>query len=215
MEEDVPDSVLMERYLDGDQDAFRAIYELYAGRLRRALRKRVRDDEVAGDLVQQTFLRLHRSRADFKRGHSPRPWLYTITFNLARDWGRVHGRRIFVEWDERDFPIEAVDIVEAKDQIRRVRDALNELSDDNREVIELHWFEGLSFAEISDVTGASRSSRWPGTSLCRSTARSPTRLTSSLAIRASPSWPCSRCSRSTRRSSRSTTTATGTSATAT
>lgn len=157
MEEEVSDSELMERYLDGDQDAFRQIYELYARRLQRSLRKRVGDDEVADDLVQRTFLRFHRSRADFKRGRSPRPWLYTIAFNLARDWGRVHGKRIHVEWDERDFPIEAEDRLEAKQEAKRVRDALNELSDSSREVIELHWFEGLSFAEISEITGDSRS----------------------------------------------------------
>lgn len=157
MEEEVSDSELMKRYLDGDQDAFRQIYELYAARLQRSLRKRVRDDEVANDLVQQTFLRFHRSRADFKRGRSPRPWLYTIAFNLARDWGRVHGKRIHVEWDERDFPVEPEDRLQARQEARRVRDALNQLSDNSREVIELHWFEGLSFAEISQVTGDSRS----------------------------------------------------------
>lgn len=157
MSEEISDAELMERYLDGDQQAFRSLYERYAAKLQRSLRKRVGNDEVASDLVQRAFLRLHRSRADFERGKSPRPWLYTIAFNLARDWGRVHGKRVHLEYDERDFPTAAEDRLEAKQEAQRVRDALNELDETSREVIELHWFEELSFAEISEITGDSRS----------------------------------------------------------
>jgi RNA polymerase sigma-70 factor (ECF subfamily) len=58
-----------------------------------------------------------------------------------------------VEWDERDHPTQTEDRLERAQDIARVRKAVEQLDDKSREVIELHWFEGLSFKEISHVTG--------------------------------------------------------------
>lgn len=150
---DLTDEELMSRYVAGDYDAFRELYERYCTVLQAAVRRRVGDEEVARDIVQQAFLRFHRARHDFRQGAAVRPWLYTIAFNLARDWGRKWGKRTMVEWNERDFPTESEDRLERVEDMRRMRAALDELDDKHREVIDLHWFEGLSFREIAEVTG--------------------------------------------------------------
>ncbi len=154
---ELTDEELMSAYLGGDHDAFRALWERYSSKLERAIRRRIGDAEAARDLTQQAFLRFHRARNDFREGAKVRPWLYTIAFNLARDWGRKHGRRVIVEWDERDHPVQPTDWVVRQEDIDRMREALDQLDEKKREVIDLHWFEGLSFREISEITGDSLS----------------------------------------------------------
>ena len=147
------DEELMADYLAGDSEAFRQLYDRYAAALEGAVRRRIGNREAASDIVQQAFLRFHRARNDFRTDAKVRPWLYTIALNLARDWGRKHGRRTYVEYDERDDPVEPPDHVVRREEIAQVRSALNQLDEKHREVIDLHWFEGLTFREISDVTG--------------------------------------------------------------
>lgn len=147
------DEELMARYVAGDHDAFHEIWRRYHDALVRAVFRRVGNAEVSRDVVQQGFLQFHRARKDFREGAKVRPWLYTITLNLARDWGRKHGRRTMVEYDDRNFPEEPDDYVVRAEDVQRVREALETLDERHREVIELHWFEGLSFREISEITG--------------------------------------------------------------
>lgn len=149
----VTDEELMRKYVAGDHDAFRLIYERHAGPLEGAIRRRIGNEDAARDIVQEAFVRFHRARMDFREGSAVRPWLYTIAFNLARDWGRKKGRRTVVEWNERDHPTEDQDFVVRQEDVERVREALSQLDDKHREVIDLHWFEGLSFPEISEITG--------------------------------------------------------------
>ncbi len=147
------DEELMAAYLGGDEAAFRELWQRYRDPLTRAVYRRIGNQEASVDLVQQAFLQFHRARKDFDEGAKVRPWLYTIALNLARDWGRKSSRRTYVEYQDRDFPVEPRDQVVRAEDVKRVREAVAGLDDRSREVIELHWFEGLSFREISQVTG--------------------------------------------------------------
>ena len=153
------DEELFAAYRAGDRAAFQELWTRYAPALCRLMRKQVRRSEDVNDLVQQTFLQLHRARNDFREGARLRPWLYTIALNLRREYWRRMGRRREspVELDERMLPtVEQADIV-AKENAAAVRKALSTLSDGQREVIELHWFEGFSFPEVAQIVGASLS----------------------------------------------------------
>ena len=59
---------LMARYQDGDAAAFRELYAVVAPRLLGYLMKMARSRAVADDLLQQTFLKVHRARAAYVRG---------------------------------------------------------------------------------------------------------------------------------------------------
>lgn len=143
-------------YRDGDNAALRALFSRYAGPLTRAVARMLRDEERSRDVVQQTFLQVHRARADFDRSRSFRPWLYTIGLNLARDELRRRGRRpedaLTQELASEDTGQEHA--VELSENRARLEIALNQLSVEQREVVVLHWFEGLSFAEIASATGS-------------------------------------------------------------
>lgn len=72
----------MVRYGDGDEAAFSIVYEVTAPTLQRFLRRRVRDAEYIEDLVQRTFLQMHRHRARFIPGASVRKWACTIAVRM-------------------------------------------------------------------------------------------------------------------------------------
>jgi RNA polymerase sigma-70 factor (ECF subfamily) len=151
------DEQLMAAYVAGDAAAFRVIFERLAPLLMRAMLRELYVREEANDLVQQTFLQLHRARADFDPSQKLKPWVFTIAMNLKREYFRRKKRR-----PERSLEAESglepavaalgVAQVEARRTLARV---LADLPPDQREVIELHWFDGLEFPEVAQVVGAS------------------------------------------------------------
>ncbi len=152
------DENLMQRYVDGDTDAFRQLYERYAPRLAGMFGRGVSDPTDVADLVQQSFFQFHRARRDFRQGSQVRPWLFSIALNLKRRHFRDRARR-HMNSLEREPQIDATASAEARivEDADLLHMALKKLREGQREVIELHWFEGLSFAEIAERVGASLS----------------------------------------------------------
>lgn len=83
---------LMGRYCDGDRDAFRTLYEGLAPRLLGYLMRMTGDRSVAEDLLQQTFLKVHRARGAYVRGANPLPWMYAIARRCFLDDRRRSAR---------------------------------------------------------------------------------------------------------------------------
>jgi RNA polymerase sigma-70 factor, ECF subfamily len=154
------DGALIERLKARDPHALAELYDRY-GRLVYSLTLRiVRDQAIAEDLVQETFLRV------WSRVHSINPeknalgaWLLAIARNRALDYLRSSAgrdRTVSVELDESDHsPLygEMEAGLLASDQLRRVKAALEKLSPNHRTVMELAYFEGLSQTEMSAKMG--------------------------------------------------------------
>jgi RNA polymerase sigma-70 factor (ECF subfamily) len=151
------DEQLMAAYVAGDAAAFRIIFERYAPLLLRAMLRELYVREEANDLVQQTFLQLHRARADFDPGQKLKPWVFTIAMNLKREYFRRKKRRPERSLDAESAVEPAVAALGAAqvDARRTLARVLGGLPADQREVIELHWFDGLEFPEVAEVVGAS------------------------------------------------------------
>lgn len=151
------DEELMVAYVEGDEQAFRELFDRYSDRLHRLMTREGIPEEKAGDLVQQAFLNLHRARHDFDPDRSLRSWLYTIALNLRREYFRRMGRRR--ETPVEEFPAQgrAPERIERLEDAQAVEHAMETLSEKRRTVIELHWFEELTFREIADALGISRS----------------------------------------------------------
>jgi RNA polymerase sigma factor (sigma-70 family) len=156
------DEELMSAYVAGDPSAFKELFERYASLLKRMMLKNHCPEDVAKDLVQQTFLQVHRARLDFDVERPFRPWILTIGMNLLRGHWRGTARRPEspLEMDGLDEPSsEAIGFsrIEGEQQAERVRAAVAQLPESQRVVIEMHWFEERSFKEISAALGASLS----------------------------------------------------------
>jgi RNA polymerase sigma-70 factor (ECF subfamily) len=150
------DEELMAAYVAGDRAAFRVLFDRYAPILYRVMLRQLRAAEEAHDLVQQTFLQLHRARFDFRQGAKLRPWIFTIALNLKREHFRRTRRRpeAPLELDGRKDPATNGESPLDREEARALRLAIEGLPPDQREVIELHWFEGLSFPEVAEIVGA-------------------------------------------------------------
>lgn len=162
MGSDATDEELMARHVRGDATAFPLLHARWAAKLRNLfVRGGLRGDD-ANDMVQQTFLQLHRARADFREGSSLRPWIYTIALNLRRQLTRRQLRKPEQPIDDaeevgRGLDDDEVDIdaqLDAQVDGRHLRAAMSRLPEAQREVIMLHWFEGLSFREVAAIVGA-------------------------------------------------------------
>lgn len=153
------DEELMAAYVQGEAQAFRELFERYAPVLLRVLRHQLRRAEDAEDLVQQTFLHLHRSRHDFRDGAPLRPWVFTIALNLKREYFRRAARKPETPLDGARIDTPRVEPrgqeqMEASDEVRF---AFTHLPEDQREVIALHWLAGIPLPEVADLVGASLS----------------------------------------------------------
>src|SRR5262245_45134632 len=83
----------MARHVAGEGEAFRVLFSRHAPALLGMMRRHVRAEDEAHDLLQQTFLHLHRARNDFRPGSTLKPWLFTIAMNCIREHFRRRGRR--------------------------------------------------------------------------------------------------------------------------
>lgn len=160
-EPETSDETLMLRYIDGDRGAFRGLFDRYAARLHRLGQRNGLSPAAAADLVQQTFLQLHRARMDFDRDRRFSPYLFTIALNLIRSGHRARGRRPELLFGPEDMPEpdtparSGTERLERAETAARVRAALAALPEGQREVIELHWFQEQPFEDIAETLGAS------------------------------------------------------------
>lgn len=133
------------------------------------LHHKVWDEERARDLAQEAFVRALDSDPD-----NPRSWLFTIAANLARDEARGAARRrrhltlLRSETPAAADPPNVVDDLERTRRAERVRRALEELAERDREVLLLHQ-AGLDYTEIAARSGLARGSI--GTTLSRARRR--------------------------------------------
>ena len=152
--DDPTDDELMERYArGGDSAAFDMLFHRHAPRLKGYFIRTTGRDDLAADFVQQTFLHVHRARADFRPGAAFRPWLYAIGANVRREHFRRAARRpeTPLDPDHHPEPAEGPSVTTASD--RALRRALADLPDAQREVLVLHWYQDLGFGEIAALLG--------------------------------------------------------------
>ncbi len=153
------DAELARRLKSRDPRALAELYDRY-GRLVYALILRiVRDGGIAEDLVQETILRVWNRVQGFEADKGGiGPWLLAVARNRAIDYLRSAAGRMRNATDLQDTEHPALFTNMEKellnsDRVRRVRVALEKLSANQKTVIELAYFEGLSQAEMAERMG--------------------------------------------------------------
>ena len=154
----LPDHELVALARAGSADAFEVIYDRHATAAYSLARRISGSPAMAEDVVQDAFLSFWRRLDDFdpERGEL-RSWLLRIVHNGAIDrlrGSRVHeGRRVSDEGiEERLEAPERTDLeVEQREQADEVRSALDTLPSEQRRVIELAYFDGLSHTQIASL----------------------------------------------------------------
>lgn len=153
---ELSDEDLMRRYVEGgDRDAYATLFRRYAARITGTFRRAGLSEPIAQDLLQTTFLHVHRARNDFRPDGRFRPWLFAIALNVRREHFRRRMRKpeTPLDLDTHAEPSVAPDASTAQERL--LRRALLELPEAQREVIQLHWFQDIPFTEIAEIVGAS------------------------------------------------------------
>jgi RNA polymerase sigma-70 factor (ECF subfamily) len=147
---------LMLEYQGGSLDAFQEVYARVAPGLRRFLCHLLRGSNSADDLLQETFLQMHRSRAAYNPAYAVRPWVFGLARNVflmnrraTLRWAAVHETRETVP----DFPVPPeVESLGSADEIRR---CVAGISADRAEALLLHHEWGFTYEEIAGMLGVS------------------------------------------------------------
>jgi RNA polymerase sigma-70 factor (ECF subfamily) len=160
---DIRDEELMQRLSHGDGAALEALYDRYGNLVYCTAKRILKDSHLAEDVSQEVFLRLWREPGKYaaEKGGFVN-WLISVTHNRAVDWLRTRQRRFRVEvtspeGQERELPADdAPDpalSAELSEQQRAVRAAVTALSPQQRQVIALAYFGGLSQSEMARRLG--------------------------------------------------------------
>jgi RNA polymerase sigma-70 factor (ECF subfamily) len=142
---------LMTGYMEGRLEAFDAFYAALAPRLRSYLLASCRDRALADDLVQDTFMQLHRSRRTYQPGRPVSPWAFAIARHVFLMHRRRTARRLRFEdalaADAADIVRDDLQSLADRDDVRR---ALESVPPDQRRALLMHHVQGWSFAEIAE-----------------------------------------------------------------
>lgn len=161
------DEALMMRYRDGDYPAFEALYHRHSRRLYRFVAWQSPRIDWADEVAQDTWLRLHAARANYRPEAQFKTFLYQIAKNrlidlmrqnspvLASDLGdHDDGNSVLEYIADQNHQSETLESqVIRRDQQAHLREAIDSLPQEQKEALVLHQFSGMSLEEIAHLCG--------------------------------------------------------------
>lgn len=152
--EPTTDGDLIARVGEGDSGAFEVLYRRYSRPVFALALRRLGDRGRAEDAVQETFASIWRSAGSYRRERGPgAPWLYAVARNAIVDRRRALGPTPAEPVDEPSSDAGPDERAETSWTAWRIHRALAELPEQERKLIELAYWGGLSQSEIADFVG--------------------------------------------------------------
>ncbi len=152
------DEIKMINVKNGDIDSLVPLFDKYHLKLYNFFLRLTRNKETAEDLTQNVFSRIISYKHTFKEEYKFKTWMYQMARNVHID--HYHkNKAYFSDFEETESSpekgIEAIDENEKTEKHEILKEAMNLLSDDEREILELSKFQDLKYDEISKITGNS------------------------------------------------------------
>ncbi|NVJ88387.1 MAG: sigma-70 family RNA polymerase sigma factor [Flavobacteriaceae bacterium] len=161
----IPDSNLVANYTKGDESALAILINRHQQRLFSFIYNKVQDKDITEDIFQDTFIKVIRTlkKGNYNEEGKFLPWVMRIAHNLVIDYFRKNNRMpTFQNTDEFDiFSILKDGSLNAEKQLIQeqifsdVRELINELPEEQKEVLLMRMYKDMSFKEISENTGVS------------------------------------------------------------
>ena len=162
---EVSDKKLVSAYIKGNEEAFELLVERHKNRVFTTINLIVRDNYLAEDLLQETFIKAIKTIKSGRYNEEGKflPWILRIAHNLAIDYFRrdkryptmvlEDGSSVFNNLDFSEDSFESVQI--QKDTYARLKQFIEELPLVQREVLVMRHYMNMSFKEIAEVSGVS------------------------------------------------------------
>jgi RNA polymerase sigma-70 factor (ECF subfamily) len=146
------------RFLQGDESALTEIVSQYRPGLQNYIYSVVGNYAVAEDLTEDTFVKLLLKKPKNKGGATFKTWLYTIGRNLAIDYLRKNPTERYVPLDEIYDIAGDGEKETSEDAQRAIRDAMENINSDYKNILVLFYFEDFTIEEISKIIRKSKKS---------------------------------------------------------
>ena len=159
------DQMLIDAFVSGDKKCIEVLIERYKSKVYSYILLNVKNPTIADDIFQDTFLKVMsslRSRSYSEEGKFL-PWVMRIAHNLVIDYFRYDKNNGLTSSDENEFVLNSTSLVDSTIEDRLVdeqiltdvKKLLEYLPPEQKEVIMLRHYGGMSFKEIADVTNVS------------------------------------------------------------
>ncbi len=151
------ESDFIKRLLDQKEreKAFKTLLDIYQKRLYWHIRKIVITHENADDVLQNTFLRIYKSLANFKQESSLNTWMYRIAYNESIRFLELNKKKTFDyvnDVSKNYMNVLATDPFFDGDEIQlKLQEILATLPEKDRQIFQMKYFDDLKFNEIADV----------------------------------------------------------------
>jgi RNA polymerase sigma-70 factor (ECF subfamily) len=158
------DAELIQSYIAGNEQAIEVLINRYKDKVYTSIYMLVKDKYIAEDIFQDAFLKMIRTIKEGRYAEQGKflPWAARVAHNLCMDYFRRTKQNIPVTMpDGTDigslfgYSETAADGLERRQTESSVRELIERLPEEQREVIILRMYGDLSFKEISDITGVS------------------------------------------------------------
>ncbi|MDX1362946.1 RNA polymerase sigma factor [Arenibacter latericius] len=161
----IEDSVLVKKYIQGNERSLEILINRHNKRLSSFIYSKVQDREVTEDIFQDTFIKVIKTlkRGKYNEEGKFLPWVMRISHNLIIDYYRKSQRlpKFEVSNDYNLFSLMSDDNLNAERQLIKeqidydLKVIIKELPVEQLEVLEMRIFKDMSFKEISENTGVS------------------------------------------------------------
>lgn len=155
--EEIKDKELVVRCLQGDQEAFRSLFDRFFDELYRTAFVLMKSPADADDAVQETFIRAFQSLHTYDLDRPFRPWIHRILLNVCKDvWKR--RRWLFIPLDyaynvrDQHAPDPEAHVIH-DEELNRLAQAIRELSPKHQAVVALYFLNEMRIADVAEVVG--------------------------------------------------------------
>ena len=160
------DQTLLEMYQQGNREAVSQLLERHTRRVRDYVRMMVHNDDVADDLTQEVLIKVVKVLDEGRYTDKGRflPWVLRIAHNRVLDYFRAQKQVKTISESSAGFDIlgnknlaepSIEDSIISEQRAEEIRALVEELPEEQREVVKMRYYEGLSFKEIAELTGVS------------------------------------------------------------
>ena len=156
--EQFTDEHLMQKVKEGDLDSLAPLFEKYHVKLYNFFLRLTRNRDVSKDLTQNVFKRILSYRESYDSQQKFKSWMYQIARNVHLKYYQ-ENKLLISDYQETE-KIEkdgksALEEMDFETKKKTLYEALEQLSPEQKEIIELSRFQGLKYQEISEITGNS------------------------------------------------------------
>lgn len=159
-------SDLIQKAIDGNQDAITELYNRTYNNVYRTIKAMVKDEDTVLDILQDSYIKGFQSLKQLDKPENYRAWMKRIATNKTKDWLKRKKPVLFSELvdEDSDEDLEFEDtkvqnlpeqVIEQQETTRLINEILDSLSEEQRLVIGMFYYEQMSVKEIAEIIGCS------------------------------------------------------------